>query len=80
MKLGVPEAAISPDPKTDFVKSVLSGWTESWLLVFDNYDDPTSFKDIKTYFPIGESISVFSGVVHLNILLHYSHTCFYDDG
>jgi tetratricopeptide (TPR) repeat protein len=36
-----------------FVRSNLSSWPQPWLLVFDNYDDPTSFTDksIKDYFP-----------------------------
>jgi tetratricopeptide (TPR) repeat protein len=36
-----------------FVLSKLSTWPSSWLLVFDNFDDPHSFKDksIKQYFP-----------------------------
>ena len=42
------------------VKSILSSWTDCWLLVFDNFDDPSAFKDrdIKEYFPHGENGAV----------------------
>ena len=35
----------------DLVKSVLSGWTKPWLMVFDNLDNPSHFKDIQGFFP-----------------------------
>ena len=41
--------------KIAFVKETLEGWQRSWLMVFDNYDQPSAFKDIPTYFPQGES-------------------------
>jgi tetratricopeptide (TPR) repeat protein/adenylate kinase family enzyme len=39
----------------EIVKESLSTWTDSWLIVFDNFDDPNAFKDknIKDYFPQG---------------------------
>ncbi|KIJ40799.1 hypothetical protein M422DRAFT_256222 [Sphaerobolus stellatus SS14] len=36
----------------DLVKSILSGWTKPWLMVFDNLDNPSNFKDIYWLFPI----------------------------
>ena len=50
------------DPK-DFeaniqiVKGSLGTWTDRWLLVFDNFDDPKAFegRDIKEYFPHSEN-------------------------
>jgi tetratricopeptide (TPR) repeat protein len=41
----------------EIVKSRLCMWTDSWLIVFDNFDDPSAFKsrDIKEYFPRGEN-------------------------
>ncbi|KAI9775123.1 MAG: hypothetical protein M1839_001434 [Geoglossum umbratile] len=38
------------EAKISFVKDTLETWS-SWLLVFDNFDDPSAFKDIKAYFP-----------------------------
>ena len=39
------------------VKGSLSTWTDRWLLIFDNFDDPSAFqgRDIKEYFPHGEN-------------------------
>ena len=38
-----------------FVLDTMSAWRTKWLLVFDNFDDPSSFrrKSIKEYFPRG---------------------------
>ena len=30
---------------------MLSGWSDTWLLVFDNLDNPSYFHDIITFFP-----------------------------
>ena len=50
------------DPKDleaniQIVKGSLGTWTDRWLLVFDNFDDPKAFKgrDIREYFPHGEN-------------------------
>jgi len=39
------------------VKSRISTWTDRWLIVFDNFDDPSAFasRDIKDYFPRGDN-------------------------
>lgn len=37
-----------------FVLRVLTSRLNSWLLVFDNYDDPNAFPNIQDYFPDGE--------------------------
>ena len=34
-----------------FVKATLSDWSERWLIVFDNYDNPLSF-DISEFLPV----------------------------
>lgn len=38
----------------------MSAWRTKWLLVFDNFDDPSSFrkKSIKEYFPRGSQGSI----------------------
>jgi len=40
-----PEAAVT------LVKNVLSSWSERWLLVFDNLDNPEDFRGIDNFFP-----------------------------
>ncbi|KIJ50235.1 hypothetical protein M422DRAFT_245477, partial [Sphaerobolus stellatus SS14] len=35
----------------DMVKSILSNWTDSWLLVFDNLDSPSEAAAIPDFFP-----------------------------
>jgi tetratricopeptide (TPR) repeat protein len=43
-----------------FVLNTMSAWRTKWLLVFDNFDDPSSFrrKSIKEYFPRGSQGSI----------------------
>ena len=36
------------------VKAELEHWHNSWLLIFDNYDTPDGFSDIRRYFPQGK--------------------------
>lgn len=45
-----------------FVLDTMSAWRIKWLLVFDNFDDPSSFrrKSIKEYFPRGSQGSILS--------------------
>ena len=38
-----------------FVKKTMGSWHIPWLMVFDNYDQPDQFDNIKTYLPQGES-------------------------
>ena len=39
------------EAKIAFVRKTLSSWPRSWLLVFDNYDNPANFKDVADLFP-----------------------------
>ena len=41
------------DAQIGLVKDRLENWSEPWLLVFDNYDDPKNFPNVKRYIPIG---------------------------
>ena len=41
------------DAQIRLVKDRLENWSEPWLLVFDNYDDPKNFPNVKRYIPIG---------------------------
>ncbi|KAL9039971.1 MAG: hypothetical protein Q9180_002204 [Flavoplaca navasiana] len=36
------------------VKAELEDWHEPWLLIFDNYDTPNDYRDIRQFFPQGE--------------------------
>ena len=38
----------------------LERWTEAWLLVFDNYDDPETFTiEIRSFFPTSRLSQMF---------------------
>lgn len=39
------------DARVAFVRQALTSRSTSWLLVFDNYDDPIAFPNIRDYFP-----------------------------
>jgi hypothetical protein len=34
-----------------FVKDILSSWSDRWLMVFDNLDNPSDLQDIDNFFP-----------------------------
>jgi hypothetical protein len=34
-----------------FVRDVLSSWSDAWLMVFDNLDNPSDLQDIDNFFP-----------------------------
>jgi len=36
------------------VVDTLERWSERWLLVFDNYDDPENFRNLRRFMPIGK--------------------------
>jgi hypothetical protein len=38
----------------EMVKHILEYWQERWLIVFDNYDDPRAFPDIRDFIPSGK--------------------------
>lgn len=42
------------------VKDYLESWSEPWLLVFDNYDDPKNFPNVKGFIPKGRRCSKFN--------------------
>ena len=62
-----------PDPKSriKFVLHTLSSRSTSWLLVFDNYDNPDTFPSIQDFFPQGElgAILVTGRHAHLSALV-----------
>ncbi|KAL8669562.1 MAG: hypothetical protein Q9224_007730 [Gallowayella concinna] len=39
------------DRMVEIVKSHLEDWNEAWLMVFDNYDQPDVFPEIRRFFP-----------------------------
>ena len=41
------------------VKDHLEQWDEGWLLVFDNYDEPDKFSEIRQFIPISRPRSGF---------------------
>jgi tetratricopeptide (TPR) repeat protein len=41
----------SPDDAVDLVREILSGWSDAWLLVFDNLDNPSDLNHIVTFLP-----------------------------
>ncbi|KIJ39529.1 hypothetical protein M422DRAFT_110290, partial [Sphaerobolus stellatus SS14] len=47
-----PECVLENDKAAvDMVKSILSNWTDLWLLVFDNLDNPSEIAAIPGFFP-----------------------------
>ncbi|KAL8994880.1 MAG: hypothetical protein Q9169_005278 [Polycauliona sp. 2 TL-2023] len=55
--------ALSSEPQAKFedgeqviqtVRNLLEDWKGSWLLIFDNYDKPHEFDDIRQFFPRAE--------------------------
>ena len=43
------------------VKERLEHWSEAWLLVFDNYDEPERFPIIRQFIPTSKRCSVVDG-------------------
>ncbi|KAL8650824.1 MAG: hypothetical protein Q9226_004982 [Calogaya cf. arnoldii] len=50
-----PQAKAEDDEQVvETIKNLLEDWNESWLLVFDNYDKPDEFGDVRRFFPRGK--------------------------
>src|SRR5882672_9043519 len=56
---------LSPDRILDdvnesvpIVRDLLSSWSERWLLVFDNLDNPSDLNDIRNFFPVSNNGSI----------------------
>lgn len=49
-------SAVNADAITmvSLVKKVLELWDARWLLIFDNYDEPETFRGIKKFIPAGD--------------------------
>ena len=47
------DALDEDDAKVKFALRTLEQWDDRWLMVFDNYDDPTTFSVIEQYTPRG---------------------------
>ncbi|KAF2184671.1 hypothetical protein K469DRAFT_579035, partial [Zopfia rhizophila CBS 207.26] len=45
------EILIDSDSRIQLVSRRLNQWKASWLLIFDDYDDPMSFRNIQDYMP-----------------------------
>jgi tetratricopeptide (TPR) repeat protein len=45
------ESFVGADARIAHVKRVLGSWVDSWLIVFDNYDNPDEF-DLRDYIPM----------------------------
>src|ERR1700733_2872884 len=52
------KSALSQAARVKYFRSVLEGWSQLWLLVLDNYEDPRSFPNILDYVPRGKSGSI----------------------
>jgi hypothetical protein len=46
------------------VKDTLESWDERWLLVFDDYNCPEDFSNIKEFIPLGNHLFTLSGSGH----------------
>jgi tetratricopeptide (TPR) repeat protein len=47
------QALLNEDDQISFVKTTLKDWTVPWLLVFDNFDNPSQFQDAREFMPFG---------------------------
>jgi tetratricopeptide (TPR) repeat protein len=47
-----------PDDAVASVRDILSKWNERWLMVIDNFDDPSDLQDIPNFFPDGRCGSI----------------------
>lgn len=56
-KLNTPLQKVLDDvpSRIDFVKETLENWNEPWILIFDNYDWPPGFQNIKDFMPSSKS-------------------------
>jgi tetratricopeptide (TPR) repeat protein len=45
---------LDTNARVDFVLRSLSDWPSPWLMVFDNYDNPTAFNNVEDYMPSNE--------------------------
>ena len=48
---GPPTQTSDSTAQINFVKGHLERWSEAWLLVFDNYDDPKEFPEVTQFIP-----------------------------
>jgi Cdc6-like AAA superfamily ATPase len=55
------------DSKISYVYRNLSDTTQPWMLVFDNYDDPESFRNVRQFIPQGSSGAVLFTSRHSNL-------------
>ena len=49
--------------KVTFVLDTIQDWNERWLVVYDNYDRPDIFHDIRKFIPQSESIYVITSPI-----------------
>src|SRR5882672_7746937 len=47
----LPGQIFNANEAVPIVRGLLSGWSDRWLLVFDNLDDPADLNDIRNFFP-----------------------------
>jgi hypothetical protein len=45
------QASTSDEAKMKLALNTLEQWDDRWLMVFDNYDDPTTFSTLEQYIP-----------------------------
>jgi hypothetical protein len=55
-ELNKPVTRTFDDPlsKIRFVLDTIQSWKEKWLIVYDNYDQPEVFTDVKEFIPTSE--------------------------
>jgi ATP/maltotriose-dependent transcriptional regulator MalT len=55
----LPAVLEKPEQKIKFVLDTLEHWGERWILVFDNYDSPRAFRNVKDFFPTSISLQLY---------------------
>lgn len=56
LKLRHPAKPVLDDisTKIQFVLNTIQSWKERWLIVYDNYDEPDSFRNVKDFMPMSK--------------------------
>ncbi|KAI9652468.1 MAG: hypothetical protein M1829_001529 [Trizodia sp. TS-e1964] len=57
----------STDSSVDFAIASLSAWPSPWLMVFDNYDDPTAFENLPHFLPNNKNGSILIKTRHADV-------------
>lgn len=55
---GEQQTSLDENDQIQFVKNTMKKWRFSWLIVFDNYDEPPAFRNLEDFIPSGPHGSI----------------------